>query len=457
MLNQRVATFALIASLLFIWLVYLNRHHFPSLDSVGDSRVHNWLSPSKNDTTTADQKVDSHNADPQINSLKNGLKNLCDRTHWTPGLWLQCHSYSGLNTTAIGGGLNNARNRIQTCVRLAIDAGSGLIIPPIATTRNADNPALLSATPQCADQFWNFDHMAEELEEQCPQMKLRYCGDAEGIDTILPTLKRHYSDDVHSLGTFGAMVNATLKEANIEKISPLNPVAITYGDSYIAWNYTESNELGAVRKSLFRLIKFNRRLLTFSSEILQSPELQNGFIGVHLRGEPDWPAVFGTVDTQMDAYVKEIEATQSTREKKITTVYVSCGSRGAIGWFRARLEPLGYTVHDKWTLLVGSPRMLAKLDAMEFDKKAIVEYEVLVNADYWYGILMSTMSAMVAYARTVDEPEVYFSTYLYPGSSRTAGRTRTWVNAPAMMGTNTTKLLVTNSAPVGLDLMDSFP
>ncbi len=54
------------------------------------------------------------------------LRQLCDRTVWIEGLWLQCHIGN------IVGGLNNARNRLQTCLRLAIDAGAtGMVLPPI--------------------------------------------------------------------------------------------------------------------------------------------------------------------------------------------------------------------------------------------------------------------------------------------------------------------------------------
>jgi hypothetical protein len=60
------------------------------------------------------------------------LRALCDQTQWRDGLWLRCHSTCGANQTSMCGGLNNARNRIQTCLRYAIDAGMGVILPSIA-------------------------------------------------------------------------------------------------------------------------------------------------------------------------------------------------------------------------------------------------------------------------------------------------------------------------------------
>lgn len=63
------------------------------------------------------------------------LRHVCDTTDWTEGLWLHCHNRAGPSKTSIKGGLSNARNRIQTCLRLAISAGAGVIvIPPLSSS-----------------------------------------------------------------------------------------------------------------------------------------------------------------------------------------------------------------------------------------------------------------------------------------------------------------------------------
>jgi hypothetical protein len=248
------------------------------------------------------------------------------------------------------------------------------------------------------------------------------------------------------------MIASTLEMANICTIDTAHPVAVSFGDSYIAWNYRESNEL-PLRKSLFKIIRFNSDLLDFSQQILQSPHLSRGFIGVHLRGEKDWPAQFGDRDQQMDAYIAEIERVNETQDMK--TVYVSCGWKDDITWFRVKLEQRGYTVHDKWTLSEGSPDMMAKLESLHFDQMAIVEYRVLMAADYWYGVLHSSMSALIAFARTVDELEDFFSTYIQPGSILD-GHARTWDIVPALKKNNFTKLIVVNAGPMALDILGTF-
>jgi hypothetical protein len=129
-----------------------------------------------------------------------------------------------------------------------------------------------------------------------------------------------------------------------------------------------------------------------------------------------------------------------------------CGDQSAIQTFRDKLSPLGYEVYDKWNLLAKKPEILAQVEALAFDQKGIVEYQNLVQARFWVGVVTSSMSSLVAYARTVDDEEDYFSTYVFPGSVK-SGLNRNYQVSPSMKGSETTKLMVIN----GVDIMDAFP
>jgi hypothetical protein len=96
--------------------------------------------------------------------------------------------------------------------------------------------------------------------------------------------------------------------------------------------------------------------------------------------------------------------------------------------------------------------MFAKLEGLAFDQKAIVEYQTLVAARFQLGIITSSMSTLIAYARTVDNDEDYFETYVFPGSSK-SGLNRAYPASPSMMGNAETKLMVVN----GVDILDAFP
>lgn len=447
--NQRRIALGFLAALFVTWMVYFYREFLPSVQDLHESKAKltNWIS-----TSISKEPANDHSWHSE--TVTNELTSLCDRTHWKEGLWIQCHSYSGTNNTAIAGGLNNARNRIQTCIRLAIDAGASLILPPIATERYDENPSQFSNEEECLDEFWDMKHLTKELGHQCPKLKLKYCGDTSGIKTIIPSPQRSYLVEPYYTSTFDQFLTTTLREENIWIINPQDPVAVSFGDAYIAWNYTQSAELSTIQKSLFRILNFKPALVSISNEILRSPELEGGFIAVHLRGESDWPAGFGTMDQQVALYIEAMEALQPTLPSPIKKVYVSSGSQTAIHSFADKLYELNYTIYDKYSILEESPSVLKKLEGMQFDQKAIVETEVLVGADYWYGVLMSTFSEMVAFKRTQGEKGNFFEDFILPGSVRVHGGKRRWDHVPALKGNERTNLVVVNS---GQDNLDCFP
>lgn len=94
-----------------------------------------------------------------------------------------------------------------------------------------------------------------------------------------------------------------------------------------------------------------------------------------------------------------------------------------------------------------------------FDEKAVVEYQMLLNAELFLGLALSTMSALVSYARALDDPENFFPTYIFPGSTKNLGKDglglkRYYPEAPIMKGDSKSKLLVVNGKN---DIMDFFP
>lgn len=130
-----------------------------------------------------------------------------------------------------------------------------------------------------------------------------------------------------------------------------------------------------------------------------------------------------------------------------------CGDHEAIDRFRNELKPLGFEVVDKSSLLQNwnDAPTLAKVDKLGFDQKAIVEYEILVRSAFFLGPVMSTMSSLIAYARTLDEKEDFFEKYVFPGSW-SIGMHREYP-AIEMKGNKITKLMVVS----GVDVMNYFP
>jgi hypothetical protein len=393
-------------------------------------------------------------AQPSTAILKSSLRKLCDDTIWTEGLWLSCHSHCGLDEEAICGGLNNARSRLQTCIRLAIDAGAGLVLPTFMTRSETTLRPHDGSDEVCAGEFWNSRQLADNLKVQCPQLEIRFCGNTTGLGPKIESSgTRHYNNPSHTYGTFKKLVEEDLATHNITNITTSNPIRVDFWDSMFSWNYTESLEAETIQKELFKVLLYNADLLQLGAEIFSLIDRYAPFIGIHLRGERDWPAFYGDVDQQMEHYMEDLERLQNTTTEDVTNIYISCGDRKAIELFRQKLKPLHYTVHDKWTLLANHPDIHAKMENLTFDQKGIVEYTTLTSADYFFGVGMSSMSLLIAYARTIDEESEYFMKYIYPNSIRNSPLHRQYTGSPVMKGNKKTRLLMVS----GPDILDRFP
>jgi hypothetical protein len=130
-----------------------------------------------------------------------------------------------------------------------------------------------------------------------------------------------------------------------------------------------------------------------------------------------------------------------------------CGDQEAINRFRERLAPLGFNVVDKTSLLrwKENAELLATVEALDLDQKGMIEYDILVRSTIFLGIVMSTMSSPIAYARTMDDEKDFFESYIF-GDSWKIGLDRHH-DEVEMKSNKETRLMVVS----GADVMDSFP
>lgn len=173
---------------------------------------------------------------------------------------------------------------------------------------------------------------------------------------------------------------------------PSNITVIEYGDSFLGWDYRASDELNTIRKELHLSIRFQKHLLAMGEQIRKSKQLHGGaYIGVHLRGESDWPADWGNAEQQKMMYADEMSKIRAMGSD-VSAVFVSSGDQGAIQRFREMLEPLGYVVHDKWTIMeeLNEQGELSEIEELDFDSKGIVDYAVLAGARFFMGVRTSS-------------------------------------------------------------------
>lgn len=181
-----------------------------------------------------------------------------------------------------------------------------MVIPMIARRDLQNLKALGAGEPVSADVYWSMKHMLAELRRECPQLKV--CFELKGIERRLQAPLHHYRQTHYYTGKFHEMSLNLLNESHIDitDITPNDHVAIIFGDSFLAWDYEKPLELTTIRQGLFKTLVYNQKLLDISSKILNSSQLRNGFIGMHLRAERDWPWSMGRPWDQMCLYTKEI-------------------------------------------------------------------------------------------------------------------------------------------------------
>jgi hypothetical protein len=389
------------------------------------------------------------------------LQQLCSKTTFTPGLWLHCHSFGGEHRNANNGGLSNARNRYQSCLRLAIDAGMGVIMAPLMQ-RDNNNVGDTNHNEVCPETILDVADLAERMAEVCPAMPIRGCNDASGIDITLRAQEKHHLSGGFVTGKFKAFIDDTIAESGVvakEDISNEKAVKVEFGDSFMGWNYTATSEQ-EMKRELFNIVNFNTTLLDLGTKVYNAIKKKaNGkpIVGVHFRGESDWPEDVCSAETQIKFYTEELEKWNNLRGGIIEDVYVSCGDMGRIQLFREALAPLGYAVHDKDSLLTDQPQTRQTIDDLNFDQKAVVEYVPLQSATYFLGLLPSTLSYIAAYSRTAatdHEQAEWFETHLLFDSTRGHQLQKFMPKPLEMKGDDYTKLLVIDKMS---ELSDAFP
>jgi hypothetical protein len=122
----------------------------------------------------------------------------------------------------------------------------------------------------CAEKFWDIPYLQKALGEQCPQLQIRRCDNASGIEIVLEAPARSYLDPNYSNGTFRAFMSDVLEVSglNFTDVTPSNPAVINFGDTYIV-SHSEKTQSGQ-RWRLKSISKFKLRYLLLASSGLTS-------------------------------------------------------------------------------------------------------------------------------------------------------------------------------------------
>lgn len=367
----------------------------------------------------AHRKIDLSNPDAPFIGWP--LARVCSETEWTDGLTFICDNNSG--------GIGNIRGYILTCVRYAIEAGAtGLVMPQIRT-RSENDLADIMHEYRDLDYFFDSDHFRTSLTTHCPRMTIydapwdipnfrepyrpesitprSELGSRTGCDQR--DLNRH--TDLVGV-RFRQWLSDKAKQFDLPPTSSSHPrvVRLNWGVQ-LEWPvYRDGPEFTATYGGLLRFREDIRQLGKRTAEAMRrvatattSPATATArFAGFHLRTESDALSTWPSFENQSNTYLHGA----ATRGFKVA--YLATGNETEAAKFAERAwsqhELVVKTKHD---LLWRSEEQGQALEALTWDQQALIDFIVLLESDFFFGVNPSSFSINVALKRHVQREGLY--------------------------------------------------
>ncbi|KAI0125615.1 hypothetical protein BJ170DRAFT_439910 [Xylariales sp. AK1849] len=351
------------------------------------------------------------------------LARVCAETTFVPGLVFICDNNSG--------GPGNIRNYILTCLRYAIDAGSASLILPRIRSRSVDD--LSNIFRKYAEFEYMFDesHFRAGMAAACPQITIyAEIGDVphvmekvaqEGLPDVekmieLITPKSYgrrggcdQRDQNRHTDRFGDSFRNWLNESAVERgfreIIEESPrlIRLQWG---VLWDWVVMRDGPEFVATFGGLLRLRENVLALGEDVLRALQREAGavparegrakesFLGLHLRTEKDALEQWPSYDVQASGYMKEAER----RGFRGGVVYLASGSETEAGRFADDAQSsLQIQVRTKYDILKGQE--LEALKSLSWDQQALVDFVVLLGADYFVGVSPSSFSINVALKR----------------------------------------------------------
>lgn len=327
------------------------------------------------------------NADNITAFYTDTLKSVCAATKWQKNVYLNCTNVKQMmgwpRYTVNPQGAMNLRNSMLTCLRWAIDAGVGLVMPRIAV-RATDDIIWF-------DHWDNYNFLFDEnslrtvIADECPQLKLY----DPYLDVSIKVNSTAGGFTHYSPGKFREHIDSVVK--NAPNYTNETSIVIWENEPLFGWNsFLEGKN---IHQTLFKAVNFRKDILDLSEKIIDL--LPPKFIGFHLRNERDTGAY--NYSTQVTPLVKMMKENFTD----IKTIYVAIGTIEIEEQFRSDMKDLGLEVISKRSLIdkYNKDDLLKELDNLQFDQSGVIDYHVLIKSHYFFGVGISSFSFGVAFER----------------------------------------------------------
>lgn len=358
------------------------------------------------------------------------LARVCaETTTWTPGLVFVCDNNSG--------GIGNIRNFILTCIRYAIEAGAtGLTMPSIQTRSEQRLADLFVGQRRPLSYFFDEEHFRASLTGACPQITiydalkdvpgLRF-DDERGVPQPEMITPNHFGlrggcdqrDLNRHADLFGGRFHAWLDErqakASLPAISLSTPKLVRFSWG-VQWTYPVWRDGPEFASTFGGILRFQHALLQLGMETAHAMRQRAGdgagFAGVHLRTENDALSFWPDFEAQRGAYLDKIGKlpSRSTTPGPVSgrgMVYLATGNATEAAKFASLAQKQQLGVVTKHQLLASHPDLRETLNGLSWDQQALVDFVVLLQADYFLGVSPSSFSMNVALKRHLREEGIY--------------------------------------------------
>ena len=368
-----------------------------------------------------------------------GIAHACAQQTWTPGLILSC--------VPVDGGYAKVKNGHLNCIRFAMEMGGkyfnyyyyynhylenmnkaspDIPIPPSAelvlpriVKRDQKNVAVTRPkngkgpyVGELLEYLFDYEHLNATLSLHCPQMKLyKSMDDLWDVPQVSPPKKISLSL-IETHITNGTVVQDMAKLSDqiktyINKTAPPETRRMPIRFELDATNHAFPVDYDAPEfaNSFGRLLRprSDARALAaaalynlskrFGLVSLPSRNIQNnGFAGVHLRTEAD-AVGYPNFDTQVGALLR------FARDVEARLLFLATGTTPReIKAFTERAQAANLTAITKKDLLDDEDAPL--LQAMTWDQRALVDYEIMLRAGSFAGPVESGFSWNLAVTRS---------------------------------------------------------
>ncbi|KAK0108553.1 hypothetical protein ONS95_003351 [Cadophora gregata] len=343
------------------------------------------------------------------------LREICASTEWNSSLIFTCDDNRG--------GVGHVRNSILNCVRFAIGAGAGLVLPNIPlrdveeiTAGNSDDGDNIERRHgpgrQGMDYMFDKNHFVDSLRKSCPELVLVRHMEPTTSNRRRSLLPERLFNNIPASGIEQPEEWRDRLNIWIEKyMAPepaAEPVIVDLDQSFLHYPiYSDGQTLAHTFGDILKFRPDIRRLATMvlkgiahshdqeagiavQTFDISSPILNPSFLGVHLgtenplaeRHEVD--IMYSHFDAQAAAYIEQ--ATTS----KIPIMYVASGNLPEVNKLAKEAKEWNVEVTHKEDVLQGKDA--AALAKLTWDQRALVDYLVLLKGQEFAGVGHSSFS-----------------------------------------------------------------